>query len=186
MASLAIGPSLQILLDALPEKLARTGLVQCSKEHSMRVAGLCCPLHRGQDRSSSSEWGRLARLWLILVACLAQWGLFQNEQLISGTAGRAFAASGIKVSALDVRCASGSGAGTQDQDQNQDAPAPCRPDDCPCCPLAFVMAGVIPPETGSGNFIPSPSKTVTPPAQHAVLKRSLAFAGQPRAPPVLI
>ncbi|MGI8570768.1 MAG: methyltransferase domain-containing protein [Methylocella sp.] len=76
--------------------------------------------------------------------------------------------------------------GAQSGSHNGDAPAPCQHDNCPCCPPVHAAAGVLPQGAVLAAFAPLLAGTVTPPAFLDALKRSAAFAGQPRAPPILI
>jgi hypothetical protein len=46
--------------------------------------------------------------------------------------------------------------------------------------------GILPQETARAAYAPPHSTTVAPPALLGTLKRFAAFAGQPRAPPILI
>jgi hypothetical protein len=65
-------------------------------------------------------------------------------------------------------------------------PVPCQHDNCPCCPPVHAAAGILPPETTRAAYTPRLFEAVAPPALLGTFARFAAFAGQPRAPPILI
>ena len=143
---------------------------------------------RGSSRT------RVARFWLLLVACLAQLWMPPHDEHMRGVAAHVLsshsdaASSGLATSSIsaakaDIRC---SPAGAQSGSHDGDAPAPCQQDNCPCCPLVHATVGILPQEAAFAGFAPLLAKTVTPPARLGAFNSSPAFAGQPRAPPVLI
>ena len=182
----------RILLDASPRKPASSIVTDYTKWHDMQAVGLRYPLHRGRTRGSSRT--RVARFWLLLVACLAQLWMPPHDEHMRGVAAHVLsshsdaASSGLATSSIsaakaDIRC---SPAGAQSGSHDGDAPAPCQQDNCPCCPLVHATVGILPQEAAFAGFAPLLAKTVTPPARLGAFNSSPAFAGQPRAPPVLI
>ncbi|MDQ6868875.1 MAG: hypothetical protein M3178_10895 [Pseudomonadota bacterium] len=73
-----------------------------------------------------------------------------------------------------------------------DGSAPCHHDDCPfcpcrcCCSHVHAAMGILPQETARAAYAPPLSATVAPPALLGSRTRFAVFAGQPRAPPILI
>ncbi|MGB6176628.1 MAG: hypothetical protein WBF43_09905 [Methylocella sp.] len=73
-----------------------------------------------------------------------------------------------------------------------DGPAPCRHDDCPfcpcpcCCSHVHAAMGILPQDTLRAAYAPPLSAVAAPPALLGTLARFAVFAGQPRAPPILI
>ncbi len=71
-------------------------------------------------------------------------------------------------------------------------PPPCNNGDCPCCPFCPCCAaihaamGILPQEVVRADYAPFVSTFAAPPAVLGLITRFVAFAGQPRAPPVLI
>jgi hypothetical protein len=137
---------------------------------------------------------RAARYWLVLIACLAQlWMPAQHRhasfaahamELNSSGASSGLALPGIGAEKSDVRC-SQLGAISNSHDGGAPAP-PCQHDDCPCCPLVHAAIGILPQEAAWVVFAPLLSTTVAAPLLLGPLMRPVGFAGQPRAPPILI
>ncbi|MGA7655838.1 MAG: DUF2946 family protein [Methylocella sp.] len=132
---------------------------------------------------------RAVQYWLVLLACLAQLWMPPQHRHAPGIATQTI---GLHVSAAnsslgagksDVRC-SLPGGGSSPHDGG--APAPCQNDNCPCCPFVPAAIGVLPQEAARAAYSPRLATTVTPPALLGLLTRSAGFAGQPRAPPILI
>jgi len=73
-----------------------------------------------------------------------------------------------------------------------DGPAPCPRGDCPfcpcpcCCSHVHATIGILPQETARAAHAPPLSAIAAPPALLGTLARFAVFAGQPRAPPILI
>jgi hypothetical protein len=71
-----------------------------------------------------------------------------------------------------------------------DGPAPCHHGDCPfcpcpcCCSHVHAAMGILPQETAQAAY--ALSTIAAPPALLGSLARFAVFAGQPRAPPILI
>jgi hypothetical protein len=152
------------------------------------------PRYRVFSRNAARGWTRAARCCLILLACLAQLLVPAQHRHMHGIASHAtvsFAAatgSGLTLASFDaensgVHCASAfAHAGAHDDG----VPAPCQHDNCPCCPLVHAAAGILPTETTRVAYAPRLSEAIAPPARLGTLTRFAAFAGQPRAPPILI
>ena len=168
--------------------------------HHVRAVGL----HRGLTRSVARDWTRAVRCCLAVVACLAQLMVaaqhhphapgFAAHAMVheaasssSGVTAASFQAeqSGVPCAVHGTRANDGNGSGG--------APCPCCPHgDCPFCPCPCCCShvpaamGILPQETARAAYAPPHSATVAPPALLDTLKRFAAFAGQPRAPPILI
>ncbi|MGB6176624.1 MAG: hypothetical protein WBF43_09885 [Methylocella sp.] len=84
--------------------------------------------------------------------------------------------------------------GTRASPASGDGPAPCHHDgDCPfcpcpcCCSHVHATMGILPQEMARAAYAPPLSTTVVaPPALLGSRTRFAVFAGQPRAPPILI
>ena len=143
------------------------------------------------SRNAAKGWTRAARCLLVVLACLAellvpaQHGHAQATVSHSAVLSTAATGSGLALANFDeaksaVRC-------TRDLDSHDGgSPPPCQHDDCPCCPTVHAAAGILPPETTQAAFSPRLLKAIAPPALLGTLRRFAAFAGQPRAPPILI
>jgi hypothetical protein len=158
----------------------------------VRAAGLLFPLSRGWTRSSSKGLARIARCFVILVACLVQsWTPAEQRQAPAFaahvTASDAGAASSDLANASleksDVRC---SRLGDPSNSDHGKAPPPCQHDNCPCCSLVHAAIGVLPQDSARAIYTPRLSTIVAPPSLLGSLTRFEAFSGQPRAPPILI
>jgi hypothetical protein len=82
-----------------------------------------------------------------------------------------------------VRCAPDF---THSGSHDDGTPLPCQHDNCPCCPTVHAAAGILPADTTRVAYAPRLSEAVAPPARLGTFTRFAAFAGQPRAPPILI
>ncbi len=82
--------------------------------------------------------------------------------------------------------------GTRASPNAGDGPAPCHHGDCPFCPCpsgcshVHAAMGILPLETARDTYAPLLSTTAAPPTFLGTLTRFAVFAGQPRAPPILI
>ena len=82
--------------------------------------------------------------------------------------------------------------GTRASPNGGDGPAPCPHGDCPfcpcpcCCSHVYAAMGILPQETARAAYAPPLSAIAAPPALLGSLARFAVFAGQPRAPPILI
>jgi hypothetical protein len=77
--------------------------------------------------------------------------------------------------------------GAKADGRNDHGPGPCHNDCCcPCCQLVHAAAVIAPSGTAQAIYAPLLSETVAAPETLASLIRPAAFAGQPRAPPILI
>jgi hypothetical protein len=169
------------------------------KAYPVRVPGLR-PSKRF-SRSPARGWMRAARCCLVVLACLAQLlGAAQQHQHMPGFAAHAMvheaaAGSDLTPASFDagqsgVPCAV---QGTRASPNSGDGPAPCHHGDCPfcpcpcCCSHVHTAMGILPQETARAAYAPLLSITVVaPPALLGSRTRFAAFAGQPRAPPILI
>jgi hypothetical protein len=158
----------------------------------VRAAGLLFPLSRGRTRSSSKGLARIARCWVVLVACLVQsWTPAEQRHapafaahgvaLNSGAASSDLANASTETS--DIRC---SLLGDPSSSDHGKAPIPCQHDNCPCCSLVHAAIGVLPQDAARAIYTPRLSTIVAPPSLLGSLTRFEAFSGQPRAPPILI
>ena len=146
------------------------------------------------SRNAAKGWTRAARCLLVLLACLAQLLVPAQHRHAQPTVSHstvfttAATGSGLALANFDegksaVRCTLAGG----DLDSHNDGtPPPCQQDDCPCCPTVHAAAVILPPETTQAAFSPRLLKAIAPPALLGTLRRFAAFAGQPRAPPILI
>jgi hypothetical protein len=165
----------------------------------VRAAGL--RLNRPLSRSPARGWTRAARCCLVLLACLAQLWTPAQHRHTPGFAAHsmvhetAASSSGVTPASLDagqssVPCAVH---GTRAGPNRGDGPAPCHHGDCPfcpcpcCCSQLHAAMGILPREMArAAAYAPPVSATLAPPALLGTLKRYVVFAGQPRAPPILI
>ncbi len=81
--------------------------------------------------------------------------------------------------------------GTRASSNGGDGPAFCHHGDCPFCPCpcyshVYAAMGILPQETARAAYAPTLSAIPAPPALLGSLARFAVFAGQPRAPPILI
>jgi hypothetical protein len=163
--------------------------------HHVRAAALHCGLTRSFTRGCT----RAVRLWLVLLACLAQLWMpvqhrhapgFAAHAMVSGAAAEA---SGLMQASFDagqssVPCPLHS-AHASSHDGN--APAPCNGDCpccafCPCCALMHAALGILPQELARVDYVPLVAKFAATPASLGMVTRPAPHPGQPRAPPVLI
>ena len=164
----------------------------------MRAAGLRPNQHL--SRRAARGWTRAARICLVLLACLAQLWMPAQHRHAPGFAAHSMifdsAATGsdLTLASFDagrsrVLCAVH---GTRASPNGGDCPAPCHHGDCPfcpcpcCCSHVDAATGILPQETARAAHAPPLSAIAAPPALLGSLARFAAFAGQPRAPPVLI
>jgi len=146
---------------------------------------------------------RAFRCCLVFLACLAQLlGAAQQHQHMPGFAAHAMvheaavSSSGVTAASFHaeqsgVPCAvHGTRAGNGN---GGDGPAPCPHGDCPFCPCPCCCShvpaavGILPQEMARAAYAPLLSTTVVaPPALLGSRTRFAVFAGQPRAPPILI
>ena len=160
----------------------------------MRAACFQPHRHRVTSRNTASAWSRAARCCLVLLACLAQLLVPAQHRHAPAIASHsivfipAATSSGLTLASFDaeqsgVRCAPDfAHSGSHDDG----TPPPCQHDNCPCCPTVHAAAGILPAETTRVVYAPRLSEAVAPPARLGTFKRFAAFAGQPRAPPILI
>lgn len=158
----------------------------------VRAASFQRPIHRIFLPSFSRGWASAARRSFILLACLAQLllPLQQGHGFAPQSAGVTLAATDTRVALTgfndvkpSLRCAFAAHGGSQ----NHGAPAPCcQHDNCACCPSAHSAAGILPSETTRAAYTPRLFEAVAPPVHLGAIARFAAFAGQPRAPPILI
>jgi hypothetical protein len=152
------------------------------------------------SRSHARGWTRAARICLVLLGCLAQLWMPAQHRHAPGSAARSMvhktAATGsdLTLASFDagrtgVPCAVH---GTRAGSNGGDGPAPCHHDDCPfcpcpcCCSHVHAAMGILPQETARVAYAPPHSTTLAPPALLGTLTRYETFAGQPRAPPILV
>jgi hypothetical protein len=146
-------------------------------------------------------WTRAARFCLVLLACIAQLWMPAQHRHAPGFAAHsadydtATTGSGVTPARFDagqssIPCAVH---GTRASSNGSDGPAPCPHGDCPFCPCPCccshvpVAIGILPQETARAAYAPLLSATVAaPPALLGSRTRFAVFAGQPRAPPILI
>ena len=165
----------------------------------MRAAGLR-PSKRF-SRSPARGWTRAARICLVFLACLAQLWMPAQHRHAPGIAAHsmvhetAASSSGVTPASFDagqsgVPCAVH---GARASPNGGDGPAPCHHGDCPfcpcpcCCSHVHAAMGILPQETARATYAPPLSATVVaPPALLGSRTRFAVFAGQPRAPPILI
>ncbi len=164
----------------------------------MRVAGLR-PSKRF-SRSPARGWTRAVRICLVLFACIAQLWMPAQPRHARGFAAHsviydtATTGSGLTPASFDagqssVPCAVH---GTRASSNGGDGRAPCHHDDCPfcpcpcCCSQVHAAMGILPQETARAAHAPPLSAIAAPPALLGSSTRFAVFAGQPRAPPILI
>jgi hypothetical protein len=160
----------------------------------VRAVCLQSPRHRVFSRNPARGWTRALRCSLILFACLAQLLGPAQHRHAPGLASHTIVFttlatdSGLTLASFDaeksgVRCqADLTNAGSHDDG----TPPPCPHDNCPCCPPVHATAGILPADTTRVAYAPRLSEAVAPPALLGTFTRFAAFAGQPRAPPILI
>jgi hypothetical protein len=168
------------------------------KAYPVRAASLRPP--KRCLRSPMSGWTRAARCCLVLLACLAQLWMPAQHRHAPGFAAHsmvheiAASSSGVMPASFDagqssVPCAVH---GARASSNNGDGPAPCPHGDCPFCPCpccyshVHAAMGILPHDTARLAYAPLLSTTVAPPTLLGSLARFAVFAGQPRAPPILI
>jgi hypothetical protein len=153
-------------------------------------------LHRGVSRSSARSWTRSVRCCLVVLACLAQLFAaphrhspgFAARSIVSDTAatGSGFSLASFDAGKSGVPCAHHASS------YDGNGPSPCDHEDCPCCAclcccsLMHAALGILPQDTARAVFVPLLVTIAAPPAFLGSRARSAAFAGQPRAPPILI
>ncbi len=165
----------------------------------MRAAGLRPSKHF--SRSRATGWTRAARFCLVLLACLAQLLVPAQHRHAPGFAAHsmvheiAASSSGVTPASFDagqssVPCAMH---GTRASSGGGNGSAPCPHGDCPFCPCpccyshVHAAMGILPQETARAAYAPLPlSAIAAPPARLGSLTRFAVFAGQPRAPPILV
>jgi hypothetical protein len=162
----------------------------------VRAAGL--RLNRPLSRSPARGWTRAARICLVILACLAQlWTPAQHRHapgivahsvvLDTAAAGSGLAPASFEAGKSGVPCPVH---GSRANFNGGDGPPPCRHDDCPFCPCPccslHTATGILPPETAQASYAPSLSAIAAPPALLGSHARFAVFAGQPRAPPILV
>jgi hypothetical protein len=156
-------------------------------------------LNRPLSRSPARGWTRAARICLVILACLAQlWTPAQHRHapgivahsvvLDTATAGSGLAPASFEAGQTSVP---GAVHGTRANFGGGDGPPPCHHGDCPfcpcpCCSHVYAAAGILPQETARAAYAPPPSAIAAPPAMLGSLARFAVFAGQPRAPPILV
>ena len=153
------------------------------------------------SRSPARGWTRAARICLVILACLAQLGMPAQHRHSPGIAAHsmvhqiAASSSGVTPASFDAAQSSVPCAvhGARGSPNGGDGPAPCPHGDCPfcpcpcCCSHVHAAIGILPQETARLAYAPLPlSTTVAPPALLGTVSRFAVFAGQPRAPPILI
>jgi hypothetical protein len=152
------------------------------------------------SRSPARGWTRAARFGLVLLACLAQLWMPAQHRHTPGIAAHsmvfdtAATGLGLTLASFDagrsrVPCAVH---GARASPNGADGPAPCHHGDCPfcpcpcCCSHVHAATGILPQETTRAAYAPPLSAIAAPPAILGSRTRFAAFAGQPRAPPILI
>jgi hypothetical protein len=112
--------------------------------------------------------------------------------VVFNTANTAAASAGLSPASIDagqlsVPCPLH---GTRASPNGGGGPAPCHHDcpfcPCPCCPHVDAAMAILPPETARAAYAPPLSAFAAPPALLGSRARFAVFAGQPRAPPILI
>ena len=141
---------------------------------------------------------RVVRPWLVLLACLAQlWIPAQSRHapaFATHTIAYSAAATGLTIVSVDEG-QSGDPCplrGPRPSSHDSNGPSPCDHENCPCCAclcccsLMHTALGILPQETARAVFAPLLATIAVPPAFLGALTWSVGFAGQPRAPPILI
>lgn len=184
----------------MPKTLAHFDFVAAytvPRAYSVRVPGLWPSTHF--SRSPARGWTQAARICLVFLACLAQLWMpaqrlhaagFAAPSVIYGTAapGSGATPASFDVGQAGVPCALH---GTH-ASSNSGGPAPCHNDECSfcpcpcCCAQVHAAVGILPQETVRAAYAPLHSTSVAPPALLGSVARFAVFAGQPRAPPILI
>jgi hypothetical protein len=151
------------------------------------------------SRSPAQGWMRAARICVVFLACLAQSWLPAQRLHAMGFAAHsvvhetAASDSGAKPASFGagqagVPCALHGTHASPDSG----GPAPCHNNECPFCPCPCCCAqvhaaiGILPQVAAPVAYAPLLSTSVAPPALLGSLARFAIFAGQPRAPPILI
>jgi len=185
----------------VPETLAlyaNIAVTVVPKAYPVRAAGLRPSKHF--SRSPARGWTRAARICLVLLACLAQSWMPAQHRHAPGIAahsvvhetvatGPDLTQASFDAGRSGVPCAVH---GTRASPNGGDGSAPCHHDDCPfcpcpcCCSHVHAVMGILPQETARVAYAPPHSTTLAPPALLGSLARFAVFAGQPRAPPILI
>jgi hypothetical protein len=163
----------------------------------VRAAGLRSSKHF--SRSPARGWTRAARICLVFLACLAQSWMPAQHRHAPGIAAHsvvhetAASRSGVTPASFDagqssVPCAVH---GTRSSPNGEDGPAPCHHGNCPFCPCpscshVYAAMGILAQETARATYAPPLSAIAAPPVRLGSRTRFAVFAGQPRAPPVLI
>lgn len=163
----------------------------------MRAANLQCCWHLLPN--SAQNRTRVARFWLVLIACLAQvWVPAQNWHARAFTSYSIAYASAPEASGSPqasfgagqsgVRCPLH---GTRASSHDRNGAPPYDGSDCPfcpcsCCAPANAAMGILPPDTTGADCAPLVSTFAATPAIIGAVARFAAHPGQPRAPPVLI
>ncbi len=161
----------------------------------MGVASLrrCWFFSRGSVCGST----RAVRFWLVFLACLAQLWMPAQHRHAPGFASHSTAfttvatGSGLTLASFDeeksrVPCAHHASS------HDGNGPSPSDHDNCPCCAclcccaLVHAALGILPQEALRPAYAPLIAAIAAPPALLGTLRRFAAFAGQPRAPPILI
>ena len=126
---------------------------------------------------------------LILAVCLAQLWMTPHAGHIHRIAAHAlnFEADAVCDAAASKEgmcCSSQFAAASHSHDGN--VPVPCQQDDCVCCPLPFALTDVVLQQIAITGLTVLHVKAATSPVSLGAFKRTAAFAGMPRAPPILI
>lgn len=186
----------RLLLDSMRETLAHPKYKSSTvvpMVHRVRATGLRST--QNLSRRSARGWTRAIRCCLVLLACTAQLWMTAQPRQLPGFAAHftvsAVRSSGVTLASFDagqssVHCALH---GTSASTNGGDGPAPCRHGDCPDCPCCAPIdaaIGMLPHEAAPAGYPPPFSAIAAPPARLGPLARFAVFAGQPRAPPILI
>jgi hypothetical protein len=162
----------------------------------VRAAGLRPSKHF--SRSPARSWTRAARICLVFLSCLALLWMPAQHWHAPGIAAHSDTATtglGLTHASFDagqssVPCPLH---GARASHNGGDGPAPCHHGDCPfcpcpcCCSHVHAATGILPQETARAAYAPLLSATVVaPPALLGSRTRFAVFAGQPRAPPILV
>ena len=181
----------------MPETLAlsKYNVTVVPKVYPVRATGLRPSQHF--SRSPARGWTRAARCCLVLLACLAQLWMPAQHRHAPGFAAHSMVPLPPRLRRLRSRAS---------MRVNQAFPARCtapvpapmaaRPRalpprrlpllPCPLLPPVHAAIGILPHETARAAYAPPLSAIAAPPALLGSLARFAAFAGQPRAPPILI
>jgi hypothetical protein len=151
------------------------------------MGGLRSPRQSGcLSRRPFKGWRSAPGRWLIALAFLTQLlvpaGHCPVRQSVEASAH--LAASSFGVATPTVPCPRH---GAKADGRNDDGQGPCHKDCCcPCCQLVHAAAVIAPSGTAQAIYASLLSETVAAPETLGSFIRPAAFAGQPRAPPVLI